>query len=134
MKLVEDAPPKSRVEMTPLMDVVFLLLVFFIYAFMTMTVQRGVKVDLPKADGTIEKARTIRIVLTENDEFLLDGRTPMTAKAVIDAVRLRHETLGLPVVISVDRQAHAGIALELLARLRAEGVTKITYQVDKSSP
>ena len=131
MKLSTEETPHARVEMTPIMDVVFLLLVFFIYAFMTMTVQRGIKVDLPRAEGVVEKTQNIRIVLTANDEFLLDGRTAMAQADVVDAVVLRHETMGLPVIISADRLAHAGPALEIMAALRAKGIDKVTYQVDK---
>ena len=131
MKLSTEETPHARVEMTPIMDVVFLLLVFFIYAFMTMTVQRGIKVDLPRAEGVVEKPQNIRIVLTANDELLLDGRTAMAQADVVDAVVLRHETMGLPVIISADRLAHAGPALEIMAALRAKGIDKVTYQVDK---
>lgn len=132
MKLSTDDTPKARVEMTPIMDVVFLLLVFFIYAFMTMTVQRGIKVDLPKAEGVVSKQESVRLVLTAEDEFLLDGHLPMTMEALVDSTVLRCETLDLPVVISADRQAHVGLALELMAALRAKGITKITYQVEKA--
>ena len=131
MKLVAEEPKPARVEMTPIMDVVFLLLVFFIYAFMTMTVQRGMKVELPRAEGVIEKTTNIRIVLTANDELLLDGRTAMAQDDLVDAVMLRHETLGLPVIISADRSAHAGPSLEIMAALRAKGIEKVTYQVEK---
>ena len=84
--------PKARVEMTPIMDVVFLLLVFFIYAFMTMTVQRGMKVELPKADGVVSKQQNIRIVLTAENQLLLDGRTAMSLDAAADSVALRYES------------------------------------------
>lgn len=131
MKLTDEETPRARVEMTPIMDVVFLLLVFFIYAFLTMTVQRGLKVDLPRADGTATPRDCIQLVLSAADEVLLDGRTPMAPDAAVDATVLRAETLGVPVVIRADRKAHVGPALELMAALRAKGITQITYQVEK---
>lgn len=133
MKLVEEETPRARVEMTPIMDVIFLLLVFFIYAFMTMTVQRGLKVDLPRADGTPTERETIQLVLTASDEILLDGRTPMAPDAAVDAAVLRCQTLGVPVVIRADRKAHAGPALELMAALRRKGIDRVTYQVEKGN-
>lgn len=132
MKLTDEETPKARVEMTPIMDVVFLLLVFFIYAFMTMTVQRGMKVELPKADGVVSKQQNIRIVLTAENQLLLDGRTAMPLDATVDSVALRYESLNLPVIISADRHAHVGVALELMAALRAKGIQQVTYQVEKS--
>lgn len=132
MKLTDEETPKARVEMTPIMDVVFLLLVFFIYAFMTMTVQRGMKVELPKADGVVSKQQNIRIVLTAENQLLLDGRTAMSLDAAADSVALRYESLNLPVIISADRHAHIGVALELMATLRAKGIQQVTYQVEKS--
>ena len=132
MKLTNEETPKARVEMTPIMDVVFLLLVFFIYAFMTMTVQRGMKVELPKADGVVSKQQNIRIVLTEENQLLLDGLTAMPLDAAADSVALRYESLNLPVIISADRHAHVGVALELMAALRAKGIQQVTYQVEKS--
>ncbi len=132
MKLTNEETPKARVEMTPIMDVVFLLLVFFIYAFMTMTVQRGMKVELPKADGVVSKQQNIRIVLTAENQLLLDGLTAMPLDAAADSVALRYESLNLPVIISADRHAHVGVALELMAALRAKGIQQVTYQVEKS--
>ena len=131
MRLAEEEPPRARLEMTPIMDVVFLLIVFFVYAFLTMTVQRGLRVELPRADGSISRGQSIQLVLTAADEILLDGRTPMGAEAAVESAALRAQSLGLPVVIRADRQAHAGPALELMAALRAAGVSKVTYQVEK---
>ena len=37
---------KARIEMLPLIDIVFLLLVFFIYAMLSMTIHRGLEVEL----------------------------------------------------------------------------------------
>lgn len=131
MRLAEEETPRARLEMTPIMDVVFLLIVFFVYAFLTMTVQRGVRVELPRADGAVSRGQTVQLALTAGDEVLLDGRTPMAAEAAVEAAALRAKALGVPVVIRADRQAHAGPALELMAALRAAGVGKVTYQVEK---
>ena len=53
---------QARLEMTSLMDVMFLVLVFFIYCIFDMAVHKGVKVELPIAEGAQEKGE--RIVIT----------------------------------------------------------------------
>lgn len=132
MKLQSDTPQKARVEMTPMIDVIFLLLVFFVYSILNMTVQRGIAVELPRAtNGQQTERETIRVVLTADDVLLLDGEVEMATETLVNAVKLRHETLGLPVVIAADRQAHAGPALELMAKLRAAGIQKVVYQIDQ---
>lgn len=131
MKLLPQQPKRARVEMTPIMDVVFLLLVFFVYAILRMTVQKGVHVELPRADGQATEKQTLRVVITETNTLLLDGRTPMSEDEIVDALATRYEALQLPVVIALDRKAHAGPAVELLAKLRAKGIAKIVYQVDQ---
>ncbi len=121
----------ARVEMTPMMDVVFLLLVFFIYAFLSMSVRRGIQVSLPKADGAVTPGSQVLLVLTADDTVLLDGRTPMAPDEAVSAAAMRAKTLDLPVCIRADRNAHAGAALELMAGLRADGVSRVAYQVEK---
>lgn len=132
MKLEEEEEqPSARLEMTPIMDVVFLLLVFFIYAILSMTVQYGMKVDLPKAEGAHDNNRNLQLVLTADDTLLLDGRTEISQSAAVEAIAFRQKTLSMPVVIRADRKSHTGMALELMAALRKAGVEKVTYQVEK---
>ena len=43
----------ARIEMMPLIDIVFLLLVFFIYAMLSMAVHRGLRLDLPESSQAV---------------------------------------------------------------------------------
>ena len=49
------------------MDVMFLVLVFFIYCIFNMTVHRGMKVDLPSAEGAAEPGERIVITIAPHD-------------------------------------------------------------------
>ena len=52
--------------MIPLIDVVFLLLVFFIYSMFSMTIHRGLPVNLPTAStATVDKKTFITITLQQ---------------------------------------------------------------------
>ena len=58
MKIHLPATKKARIEMLPLIDIVFLLLVFFIYAMLSMAVHRGLPVELPlSTTAEIDKNR-----------------------------------------------------------------------------
>jgi biopolymer transport protein ExbD len=53
----------ARIELIPLIDIIFLLLVFFIYSMLSMAVYRGIPVTLPNAE-TVEKAKEQAVFIT----------------------------------------------------------------------
>jgi len=125
---------KARIEMVPLLDVVFLLLVFFIYAMLSMSVHRGIDVALPEARGTMELVDSFPFIITvtkenklhvENDEVTMEAAVRY---AVDQAATGRRKIL-----IHADRHANIGIAIELLSRLRTEGLSSVSFLV-KDSP
>jgi biopolymer transport protein ExbD len=118
----------ARLEMIPLMDVIFLLLIFFIYAMFTMVTHRGVQVDLPQADGRRLEGDRLVITLTPAGTYQLDGRDLSREDVVVEAVD-RHRGQKLPVLISADRKVPLGLGIELLAQLQQAGVDTVTFQV-----
>ena len=115
--------------MTSLMDVMFLVLVFFIYCIFDMSVHRGFKVDLPNAEGAAEKGERIIITIKPDKSLQFNG-LELTTDEVIGRIReLQAVKMRLPVLISGDRQASLGVGIELLSALKAAGVEKTTFQV-----
>ena len=49
MRFTRKVRPGARIEMIPLIDIIFLLLVVVIYAMLSMTVHKGIRVELPRA-------------------------------------------------------------------------------------
>jgi biopolymer transport protein ExbD len=119
----------ARLEMTSLMDVMFLVLVFFIYCIFDMAVHKGLKVDLPNAAGADEKGERIVVTIRADDTMQLNGM-PMSREEVISRVReLNKVKMNLPVLISGDRRSSLGVGIELLSALKAAGVEKASFQV-----
>ena len=119
----------ARLEMTSLMDVMFLVLVFFIYCIFDMAVHKGLKVDLPNAAGADEKGERIVVTIRADDTMQLNGM-PMSREEVISRVReLNRVKMNLPVLISGDRRSSLGVGIELLSALKAAGVEKASFQV-----
>ena len=118
-----------RLEMTSLMDVMFLVLVFFIYCIFDMAVHKGLKVDLPNAAGVDEKGERIVVTVKADDSIQLNGMD-MTKDDVISRVKeLNAVNMKLPVLISGDRKSSLGVGIELLSELKAAGVEKVSFQV-----
>lgn len=125
---------KPRLELVSLLDVMFLVLVFFIYAIFDMAVHRGIKVDLPAATGMHERGERIVVTLDEHDGLQLNGRPLERTVLVGEVRRLVKVKPDLPVLISGDRRASLGSGVELLAELKAAGVEKASFQVKGSRP
>lgn len=85
MNLRPDKPEAPEVNLTPLIDVVFLLLIFFMVS--TTFTQRGeIKVDLPEASTEQVEARKqpLRLTIDADGAYFLDGK-PLQADG--DAIR-----------------------------------------------
>jgi len=119
----------ARLDLTSLMDVMFLVLVFFIYCIFDMAVHKGLKVDLPNAVGADEKGERIVITIKADDSIQLNGMD-LSKEAVISRVKeLNDVKMKLPVLISGDRKSSLGVGIELLSELKAAGVERASFQV-----
>lgn len=118
-----------RLEMTSLMDVMFLVLVFFIYCIFDMSVHKGLKVDLPAADGALERGERIVVTIDAGNSMQFNGM-PMTKDEIVGRFKeLKGVKMDFPVLISGDRESSLGVGIELLSELKAAGFEKVTFQV-----
>ena len=120
---------QTRLEMTSLMDVMFLVLVFFIYCIFDMAVHKGLKVELPNAAGADEKGERIVVTIAADDSLQLNGMSLTRDEIVARVQELNAVKMKLPVLISGDRKSSLGVGIELLADLKAAGVEKASFQV-----
>ena len=75
MKLNLNTDKKVRIEMLPLIDIVFLLLVFFIYAMLSMAVHRALPVLLPASStAEIEKKTTLSVTVKTDGTIYVDEK------------------------------------------------------------
>jgi biopolymer transport protein ExbD len=124
---------RPRVEIVPLIDIVFLLLVFFVYVMLSMVVYRGVRIQLPSAEGVVEDLKAVIITVTSENAISVDGESMTMQEAVVLAAARAKET-GYPVLVSGDRTAALGPAVELLSALRKEDVETVSFQVSAEDP
>ena len=119
---------KARMEMISLMDVMFLILVFFVYSIFSMSVHRGLKVDLPAAKGVQEKGEQTIITVSADNTLYLNKQPMPIDELVVAVVRLWRESAS-PVLISADKAALLGTGVELLGKLKNGGVERVAFQV-----
>lgn len=119
---------RARIEMLPLIDVVFLLLVFFVYAMLSMVLHRGLPVNLPGAATAVADQRDyIAVTITRDNRLYVNG-----AEVELDAVGARVRAVwdqapDRPVFIEGDTESALGMAVGVLDRLRAAGIREVSF-------
>ena len=117
----------ARVEMLPLIDVLFLLLAVFVYSMLAMVRAHVVPVDLPQL--VTGENRDLSVVLTisvEEDGTVAVGGEEVEFDELEDRLRERREgEPELSVVINADREARHGVVTEVFARVRAAGQERV---------
>jgi biopolymer transport protein ExbD len=130
MKLPAKRRAGVRIEMVPLIDVVFLLLVFFIYAFLSMIVPRGIHVDLPEADGSTRTGpEPVAVSIGRRGELYVDRERVRPEEVV---AKVKAKLRGAPdrwVVIQGDARAPLEAAIRVLGDLRDGGIEQATFRV-----
>jgi biopolymer transport protein ExbD len=126
---------KVRIEMVPFMDVVFLLLVFFIYAMLSMVVHRGLRVELPGAEtAEVDRQEYVGITVTK-DNALFVGEEPVELGALVERVRDRMGNgNNLPVFINGDRRSDLGMAVRILDLLKNAGIREVSIECAEEAP
>lgn len=129
MLRVRRAIPEPRLELTPLLDVVFLLLTFFIFA-LVLTVRLDVTdIRLPevRAGTPPERSATITVALDASGRVLIDG-TPTPLESVPELLKQARESApDAQVFIAADERAPSGDLFRLVDTLREAGVTDLRF-------
>ena len=120
---------KARLELASLLDVMFLVLVFFIYCISEMAVHKGERVELPDAKGAPERGERIVITVGSDDAVALNGISVSKDEAIGRVKALSAAGMKMPVLISADRRASFGTGVEILAALKSAGVEAASVQV-----
>ncbi len=119
---------RARIEFLPMIDVVFLLLVFFIYAMMSMVAHRGMRVELPAASSARAGASPfIDITITRDNAILLEDQAVPLVELARRVREKAGQTENLTVFVRGDVRAHLGLALGVLDRLRAAGIAEVSF-------
>ena len=124
MKFKRQRSQEVGVDLTPLIDVVFLLLIFFMVST-TFTRESHLKVELPQADGEAVETEVeqIDVVITRDGQYILNDKTLVNNRreTLERAVRdLAGGDTSLPYIITADAStAHEFVvrAMDVAGRL-----------------
>jgi biopolymer transport protein ExbD len=125
--------PVLELGITPLIDIVFLLLIFFMLTS-RFVIQEGIQVDLPVTDRShvLQAETTVRITVQPEGTLMISDR-PMSLRELDQYLMKQDPTYMLnPFEIRADRRASVQIVVSLLELLRNRGARRVTLGTEHS--
>jgi biopolymer transport protein ExbD len=121
---------ESEVNLTPMLDVVFIMLIFFIVTA-SFVKESGIEISRPGASTAVRKEKgNILIAISANDQIWMNRRQvdPRALRANIE--RAHAENPQGAVVIQADKAAKTGLLVQVMDAAREAGVKDISLAAD----
>ena len=138
----QQAQDETAIELTPLIDVVFLLLIFFMIST-TFTKESSLKINLPEASGntSIEQPQSVEVQIGAKSEYAIQPSTQNQAQVLVNSNR---ETLkralaeyqnqaNLLLIVRADRKSPHDAMIRVLDVAQELGLSNITFATKQVS-
>jgi biopolymer transport protein ExbD len=122
---------ESTIDITPMLDIVFIMLIFFIVTT-SFVKETGVEVNRPNASTAVRDERgNILIAITANDEIWIDQRRVDLRSVRANVERLKAENPEGSVIIQADEASKTGFLVETMDQVRLAGVQNVSIAAQK---
>ena len=121
---------ESEVNLTPMLDVVFIMLIFFIVTA-SFVKESGIEISRPGASTATRKEKgNILIAISANDQIWMNRRQvdPRALRANIE--RMHAENPQGSVIIQADKAAKTGLLVQVMDAARSVGVKSVSLAAD----
>ena len=125
------APAPGAIDLAPMLDVVFILLIFFIVTA-SFVADTGIQVERPVA-ATAETARSVRILVAvaADDRIWIDGHHTDAHRLRLRIEALRAENPHGTLVVQADAHSSAAAVARVLDAARAAGIADAALSVQR---
>src|SRR5580704_15031221 len=125
MQLRQRPIKRARIEIIPMIDVIFFLLVFFMVSSLAMTKINSMPVALPKTSSSPEAIKQNVILTIRKDGSIFLNKAPVTVETI--GTQLAYEMHDNPqdtVVVNADQGVNYGLVVQVMDEARRIGVRK----------
>jgi len=120
---------RGRIEIIPMIDVMFFLLVTFMLASLSMQSLNSVPVNLPRGEANaMDRKESVTLTITKDGQVYLD-KIPATLATEADILRRMLRGPDSSVVVAADSAAPEGIVVQALLQARRAGVAHFLIAV-----
>ena len=130
MRLARRQIKKARIEIIPMIDTIFFLLVFFMISTLSMARYSGLPVNLTKAaTGQQPPTESAAVTIAADGTISID-KQPVTRDQVHNVLQSRlNKNSDLVVLINADERVEHGLVVEVMDQARQAGVTRMAIAV-----
>jgi biopolymer transport protein ExbD len=120
----------SGPDLTPLIDMVFLLLIFFLLT--SYLARPSIPVTLPEAEkAEFSKAQEVCITIKKEGSLLLNGDIVLADELLISLNRIYTINESIEIIIQSDKEAFFGRIIEVMDISKRAGAKSISFLVEK---
>ncbi len=130
------AEHEARIEIIPLIDIMFFLLAAFMLVSLSMVNLRSLPVNLPTATtATAETSRDLLDISVDKTGVLFLDRQPIGPNELVLTLAARRQTSpALRVFIRGDQDARHGDVIRALDLVRSAGIEQVAFEIRPSTP
>jgi biopolymer transport protein ExbD len=122
---------RGRIEIIPMIDVMFFLLATFMLASLAMQNLHSLRVDLPQGKtAPLTAAKSVTLTVTAAGDLFLNT-VPVTLDTLAAALKPLLDSMGRTVVVAADRAAPNGTVVEAMLQAREAGVEEFVFAIRK---
>lgn len=123
---------ESTIDMTPMLDIVFIMLIFFIVTT-SFVKESGIDINRPIAQSTQkkDKGNNILIALTSSEEIWIDKRQVDLRALRANIQRLSNNNSETAVIIQADISSRTGLLVEVMDQIKIAGIENISIATKK---
>ena len=122
---------RGRIEIIPMIDVMFFLLATFMLASLSLQNLHSLPVDLPKGQATPLQAKTPLTLTVTRDGLILLNETPVTIETLATTLRPLLDGPDVNVVVNADSAAPHGIVVQAMLQARQAGASHFLFAVKR---
>lgn len=111
------------IDITPLVDMVFQLLIFFLLTSSFVVTQAGIRVNLPKAVTSDVLQEQILVITVNKDDVIFLNNKPITSEQLKRSLKSLSQKKSL--LLKSDKRASLGKVVEIWDLCRQQGIEKI---------
>ncbi len=121
---------EAQVDMTPMLDIVFILLIFFIVTT-SFVKEAGIEVKRPEAaQSTAQPAANIFIAVTDSGLIFMENREVDIQRVRANVERMLAESPEAQVMIQADQEAKHGLVVKVMDQVKAAGIDTISVSAE----